>query len=241
MDDSPAARMRVFREHIGLDQAQMAERLDVSQASISHAENGRRAVSAKLIDKLFKRFGLNQTWLLYGKGAMYVDDPDQPAGNPYSQQQTQSHQTVSEAQTTWRSEPEFQTIPRFDVQAAAGSGRLVLSEQVIDHVAFTRSWLIRQGIDAGSAGLVEVRGDSMAPHIRDGSLALVHFKETQIDSGQVYAFTLGDDLFIKRLVTIERGFLIQSDNPSNPPHKLLDDEANGLIVRGRVRAVITKF
>lgn len=233
MDDSPGARLREFRMSLGIDQKVFAEQLGLSQAAISHAEKGRRSISKELLSKLFRRYGLNHTWLLYGKGAVYVDDPDHPAGNPYAETPQEIAARAAKA--------EFVTIRRYDVMASAGTGQLVASAEVIDQVAFTRSWLLRLGIKSDVCGLVEVRGDSMAPHIRNRALVLVHFSEREVINGHIYAFSLNEELFVKRLTRIEGGWLITSDNPTYPPVQVLGVDANMVVVHGRVRAAIEQY
>jgi len=240
MNADISARLRAFRDEIGLDQRSLADRLGVSQAVISHAENGRREVSKGLTQKLSFRFGLNPDWLLNG------DDPK------YLPLQTQHHQyrsAVVAAPDTQRPAhgdvaldgQEFQLIRRFDAIASAGTGALVQSDHVIDNIAVTRAWLLRQGLNGDLCGLVEVKGDSMSPFIRDGDLALVHFAELEVQDGRVYAFSLRGELFIKRLVRIANGWLITSDNPAHSPVALTGTDEFEMRIHGRVRAVMSRF
>lgn len=238
MDDSPAARLRKFRSSLDLEQKELALELGVSSPMISRAETGERQPSKGLLNKLYDRYGLSPAWIMHGSGDMYLE---RPIG-------TARKATVSLPDTSRPAHGDvalngvdFQLVSRFDVEAGAGPGRLALAAETIDQIAFTRSWLLRLGVNGDLAGLIRVRGDSMAPHIRDGSLALVHFAEREVDNGQVYAFTFNEELFVKRLVKLGDGWLITSDNPAHQPRRLVGADASSLKVHGRVRAVISEY
>lgn len=240
MDANPSARLRAFRDEIGLDQRALAERLGISHSAISQVETGRREVSKGLMQKLSFRFGLNPDWLLNGDDPKYL---------PLQTQQQKYRSAVVSAPDTKRPAhgdvaldgQEFQLIRRFDAVASAGTGALVQSGTVIDNIAVTRAWLLRQGLNGDLCGLVEVKGDSMSPYIRDGDLALVHFAELEVQDGRVYAFSLRGELYIKRLVRIEDGWLMTSDNAAHPPVAVTGLDAFELRIHGRVRAVMSRF
>lgn len=236
MDDSPGERLRAFRTSLAMEQRELAATLGVSPSGISMAESGKSNVSKRLTDRLYSTFGLSPNWLMHGVGEMLVRDREFDAKRgmvapPHYKRPAQGDVQIDGV--------DFQRIKRFEVSGSAGKGDLVESEKVIDQVAFTSSWLLRMGINGDLAALIEVRGDSMAPGLRDGSLALVHFAEHRVESGHVYAFALGNELFIKRLAIIKDGYLVMSDNPSHQPYKILGDDADRLLVRGRIRASIT--
>ncbi|MFD1342919.1 S24 family peptidase [Litorisediminicola beolgyonensis] len=140
---------------------------------------------------------------------------------------------------------EVQLVRRFEIAASAGRGKLIPDEQSADNIAFTREWLLRHGINGDLAGLIKVEGDSMSPTIRNGSLALIHFAEKTIVNGNMYAFTLNDELFIKRLAVLgsedDIRLLITSDNPNYPPKTIEGSEAQSIFISGRVRAVISEI
>lgn len=94
----------------------------------------------------------------------------------------------------------FSLIPRYEVQASAGTGLAVLTEDVIDALAFRTDWLRRLGVDPGQAGLIQAFGDSMAPTIIDGALMLVDLRQDQpIRHGCIYVIFRDGDLIVKRI------------------------------------------
>ena len=237
MSDSPGKRLALFRKSLGLSQRDFAASCDVSGGLIGQIEAGRTPPSRTFLQKISDRYRISADWLLYGTGEMIR------APSPVARKATvELPDTTMPAHGDVRLDGvDFQLIKRFDVEAGAGPGRLVLSDEPKDRVAFTRSWLLRLGVNADLAGLVRVRGDSMAPNIRDGALVLVHFAEMEVDNGRVYAFTYNDELFVKRLTKVENGWLITSDNPDHQPTTIEGRAAQDLMVSGRVRAVISEL
>ncbi|WP_020042287.1 XRE family transcriptional regulator [Salipiger mucosus] len=230
-------RIAEIRKKIGLSQRAFGSKVSRSQGFISDIEAGRTDPSFDFLVKLWRELGVDPRWVITGEG-----------NELQAQAQFQGRTSLVSAPDTSVpahgdviiGDAELQMVRRFDVSGSAGLGALVPSEEVIDHVAFTRSWLLRMGINADLAGLLKVSGDSMAPNLRDGSLALVHFAEFEVDDGYIYAFLLNEELFIKRLARIDGGFLVTSDNPTFQPYKVLGNDAKELRVRGRVRAVISQ-
>ncbi|TNF21832.1 MAG: XRE family transcriptional regulator [Rhodobacteraceae bacterium] len=235
MDDSPGDRLRAFRTSLAMEQRELAATLGVSPSGISMAESGKSNVSKRLAEKLYSTYRVSPNWLMHGVGEMLL--PKQGFEGRGTEITPPDYTQPAHGDVRIDGVG-FQRIKRFEVSGSAGKGALVESEKVIDQVAFTSSWLLRMGINGDLAALIEVRGDSMAPGLRDGSLALVHFAEHEVESGHVYAFALGDELFIKRLAVIRDGYLVMSDNPSHQPYKILGTDAKRLLVRGRIRASI---
>lgn len=243
MNETAGARLKRLRDELGLDQKGLALRLGVSPGVIGFAERGERLPSKRLLQRLFEELGVSQDWVLFGAGEMLL---------PGNTVHGRSSATVEAAD---RSRPahgdvkidgvEFQRIRVWDIEVSAGNGFVFSTENIIDQMAFSRSWLLQHGINGDLAGLVRVKGDSMLPSIPDGSLVLVHRAEMSVESGNIYAFSIDDELFVKRLFRIEekgeRGFLMISDNPGYKPQKLLGMNASRLRIAGRVRTVITEL
>lgn len=140
---------------------------------------------------------------------------------------------------------EYSLIPRYEVNVSAGPGLVPVSEEIDGRLAFSRSWLIRHGINADLAGLVRVRGESMAPTVPDRALVLVHCAEMLLERPGIYAFSRDGEAFIKRLVPVERrpdgypsSLVIISDGGSIPPEVVTGPALNDLRIVGRVRAIL---
>lgn len=130
---------------------------------------------------------------------------------------------------------DFAAIPRLDAVLSAGNGSENGHPQVIETLAFRRDWLQRIGISPTGAVLVSVKGDSMAPQLQDGDLALIDTSRTRVKSGLVYALTDQGQTRVKRVdVLPDKGLILRSDNPAYPVEPRLGEEANRVQIVGQV-------
>ncbi|TVQ04190.1 MAG: helix-turn-helix transcriptional regulator [Roseinatronobacter sp.] len=143
---------------------------------------------------------------------------------------------------------DFALIPRYEVNLSAGHGLLPDHEHGEERLAFSRVWLRRNGVNPDHAGLVRVRGDSMAPTLPDGALALVHTAEAHVDREGVYAFSRDGEAFVKRLVPVAIGpggaptsIVIISDGGAIAPEMVTGLALNELRVVGRVRCILVNM
>jgi phage repressor protein C with HTH and peptisase S24 domain len=126
-------------------------------------------------------------------------------------------------------------VPFYNAEASAGHGSVVGFEEVIERLAFSRHWLRQRDLSPSELALIRVRGDSMAPTIRSGAIALVDVRSKQLSDDAVYILQRDGDLIAKRLqIDWSGGVYIRSDNQAYPPQHLNSDEASRLIVIGRV-------
>lgn len=131
----------------------------------------------------------------------------------------------------------FVLLPRYEVKAAAGSGALVHSEQIVDHLAFKRDWIVRQlRRNPANLILIEAMGDSMVPTIADRDLLLVDLGEASLRDNAIYALSLNGDVVVKRLERRMNGAVrVISDNRQRySDYELNPVEAGELRIIGQV-------
>lgn len=110
------------------------------------------------------------------------------------------------------------TVPiRFaEVRASAGHGSVIVDDDLEPrYVDFPKIILDNIAIKPEDARLMEAAGTSMLPTIGDGELLLVDVSErrrTAINDGKVYVFSVGDNVFCKRLRRTSRGVAMKGDN-----------------------------
>jgi phage repressor protein C with HTH and peptisase S24 domain len=131
---------------------------------------------------------------------------------------------------------DFAPIHRLDVNLSAGPGAENGNSAVLETMAFRRDWLAKMGVTPAESVLVKVVGDSMQPGLHDGDLALVDTAKKAIRSGQIYAVTdIDAQTLVKRIDTLGgEGLLLRSDNPDFAPIIRQGEDANRVIIHGRV-------
>lgn len=236
-----AMRLRKACEELGRDQKSLAAALGVSQSTLSLAVSGQRKPSRALLNRLYERFGISSDWVLYGHGEMLSPPLEAPAFKGRSVDVTPPDRSNEGHGDVRINGVEFQHIRRWDLSVNAGPGMVSVSDEVADYIAFTTGWFARHDLNPDACGLVRATGSTMAPTIPDGALVLLHRAERVIADDGIYAFALGDEIFIRRLQRIEDGFLILSDNPAHLPRTIVGREAIMIRVVGRVRAVIQEI
>lgn len=67
------SRFKAVRETLGIKQADFSKSLAISQGHTSDIENGRKAVSDRIIEILSLKFNVSEKWLRTGDGTMFND------------------------------------------------------------------------------------------------------------------------------------------------------------------------
>jgi phage repressor protein C with HTH and peptisase S24 domain len=124
-------------------------------------------------------------------------------------------------------------VPRYGARLTSSKGAAISSEQIIDYLAFRIDWVRdRLRVDPRNLLLVEARGDSMAPTLKDADLLLVDVSEPRFHDDAIYLLRHNGDLAVKRL---QRGFdgklVIRSDNRAYEP---IIAQQSSVAVVGRV-------
>lgn len=165
-----------------------------SRGSIPYEECVRAAVEK----------GYSLDWLVLGRGPGPVDSDHPQEPNPVY------------AAAKREDSDEFVSVPLYDIQGAAGDGRLWQEERIKYFVHFRRDWLAREGLYAKDLVCVEVEGDSMEETLHDRDTVLVNRARLRGDG--VYFLRMGEALRIKRLQWLaDRSLRLSSDNEIYAP------------------------
>jgi len=138
--------------------------------------------------------------------------------------------------------PDLVMIPRYGVEASAGRGTLLETEEVEDILALNRG-LVRSELHAQPEHLsaLYVRGDSMEPMLRAGDVAVIDHSQAQERTDGVYVLRLDGTLLIKNLQWLPGGKLrVKSENSAYEPYVVDPREAEIQII-GRVVWAGRKF
>jgi len=66
-------RLKILRERLGLTQKEIAEKIRISLRAWQNYELGLRKIPSEVIKALYEHLGINPTWLLTGKGPMFIE------------------------------------------------------------------------------------------------------------------------------------------------------------------------
>lgn len=126
---------------------------------------------------------------------------------------------------------EWVDVPRLDLGAAAGAGRVPVSETAFDTFRFSRRWLEEQGLSRAELSAIRVEGDSMEPLLKNGDEILVDRSPRPFRDG-IHVVRLGDTLMVKRVASAGPGRVaLLSQNLAYPPVEVAAEEVE---IIGRV-------
>lgn len=102
---------------------------------------------------------------------------------------------------------EYAFIPLYDVEACAGHGSYVEQESVAAHLAFRRDWLHQElRATPSNLHLIYVRGDSMAPDLKDGEVIMVDTTTRgTLVRDDIYVVRIDDTVAVKMLARLPGG------------------------------------
>lgn len=179
-------RIKKARAHASLSQAQLAEKVGMGQATLSDLEKGKTTSSRYLIT-IAKCCGVDPFWLQTGNGIM------NNIGNT-------DHIEIIGGIEPWDDNTPLDDdeieIPLIkEVELGAGSGSFNFSEfKTNKKLRFSKTELIKQGVNFPSSICVTVSGNSMEPFIQDGSIVGIDTSKTNIVDGKIYAVVIENEL-----------------------------------------------
>ncbi len=123
---------------------------------------------------------------------------------------------VRTTDNTWLeiSSSSYCAIPRYNVQLSAGNGNFVERSEVLNHIPFNADFFDRYlQRSADDMIIVDARGDSMQPTMRDRDLLMIDTSTAKKPlTSAIYGFTFGQDVYVKRLFVTPDGVVAKSDN-----------------------------
>ena len=103
-----------------------------------------------------------------------------------------------------------------------------------------RSWLVERGLSPRSVKALRIKGLSMFPTLKPGTIALVNLADRTLVDGELFAVNMGDKSVVKRL-ELEGGiWYLASDNEA-PEFRRRAIRDSDTAVAGRVIITISSF
>lgn len=201
--------------------SELARRAGVPRSTISRIVSGEiKSPRAEVLEALSKALNVSIDWLVTGK-----ESKSKQIAEFINNELLNKNEDVIE-------------IPQFDIRASMGDGANVPSfQQPVITVTVAKDFFEKQGItiiSSAKLSIINGFGDSMEGTFNDGDPVVVDHSISKVVNDGIYVFTLGDQLFLKRLQILPSGVRMISDNPKYPPYDIRDEELKGLIVHGKV-------
>lgn len=222
-------RIKSEREAMNLTQTAFGAIAGVKKRTVIDWEKGSSSPTAVQLFALYCA-GADANYILTGLKTI-------TAGNSNAYSSSLLNDDIGEKSIDYTNN-EYAEIPHYNVQAAAGSGRLATEEETLKPLSFRRDWLAKRHLTPANLAIVSVSGDSMEPYLKDEDLVLVDRSQITITSGKTYVLRLDGHLLVKNLQLLPHGLVqVASFNPGFPPYQVdLSDESLDMAVIGRVVA-----
>jgi phage repressor protein C with HTH and peptisase S24 domain len=217
---SLAERLKTARNSLGKEQKEVAEILGISFRSWQDYEAGKSVPGGKVFESLVK-LGFNANWLLTEEGEMRQGDAEPGVLQVYQ------GQGVADG---------YVQVPRYKVQASAGGGAVIHSEQIVDFLSFRADWIHKTlGLSEKDLALINVLGDSMEPTLSNDDVILIDMGKKGIHDNSVYVLHFNGVLLVKRIQRkLDGSVIVKSDNTVYEPEVVRGDMLDTLNVVGRV-------
>ena len=204
-------RIKQRRIALGLTLAQVADKLNVKEATVQRYESGEiKNIKHETIVALSVILCCTPQYLMGWSDKLHDDDSD-------------SNVRIPAQNVVLR--------PLFN-SAAAGFG-VIADDTIVGYIP-TR---IPSPSEEDLYLWVTVSGDSMAPTIEDGSEVLVR-KQTSVDSGQIAIMLIDEEEAVVKKVVYGSDFIeLRSINPYYPPRRFEGADVQRLRVLGLVKKV----
>lgn len=226
---SVGIRVREARKKAGLTQKELADKIGVTQPTLSELERGESASSTHLIS-IAKECGVAAEWLQTGS----VNKIESEVSD------IKASYTLGEIDPwdskTPLSDDEVELPFYKEVELKAGTGSVVSKESTGFKLRFAKSTLRRNNIQPEMAACVVVSGDSMQPVLPDQATVGIDTGNTKIKDGDMYALDHGGLLRVKILHRLPNGGIrLRSFNRDEYPDEDFNaEDAKNIRVLGRV-------
>lgn len=176
-----AERLNAAMNMASLSQAQLAERVGISQPAVQKMASGKTTGSRKMVE-IARALNVRPEWLSAGIGAMKVSDDALPPENEWGTVDAWDKNTPLPAD-------EVEVPFLKDIEFACGSGRVQEEDHNGFKLRFSKATLRRVGANTDGTGVLcfPAVGNSMEPLIPDGATVAINCNDKRIVDGKVYA------------------------------------------------------
>lgn len=177
--------------------------------------------------------GMPKEWWLRGEGCKPEEINQYPSVAP-ALTRVVARDSIAATQMSLN---DFANMPKYAIKSIRNNhAASVESEQVVDYLAFKKDWLqYSMNIYDQALALIRIKGDSMAPTLRNDDLILTDLSQSRIDDDSIYVLSIKNELVVKRIQRKLNGsFVIMTDNDAYKPEEMNEEDAMSLPVIGKV-------
>ncbi|WP_157958285.1 LexA family transcriptional regulator [Salinicola sp. CR57] len=208
--DSIGLRLREERNRLNLSQTELGEAAGITKNTQRLYESDQRSPKADYLSTL-ANLGVDVQFVLTG---------------------LRSHPDKSDALALNGSVNDALPVPMYDIEAAAGAGRLFDAETIQSTFYLPVELFEAEGVDPAQVVGVTARGDSMGDTIRDREQVLVNRAQRTPDG--VFLLRMGDELRLKRVQRVAGGaWILISDNPAYERELIKPEDLGGVEIIGQ--------
>lgn len=202
-------RLTQLMEEKNLTQVELAEKIGITNVTISRYLSGERKPRVEIVAKLAKELNTTVDYLL---------------GNS----DTFSKDNIVEAINKVFGKKSFINNQLLPVLGTVKAGYNYLAEQnIIDYIN-----PYMEISDPENFFCLLVKGDSMSPQFTDGDYVVVHKTDNCFESGAICVVLInGDEATIKKVVKTEDGIELYAFNPYYPVKKYTFEEIKSLEIK----------
>lgn len=219
-NEALARNITALRNHLGKNQSAFADLFEATQPAVSKWESGQTMPEGENLSLLVEMSGVGTR--------AFCDTPwSPPKGNGHANGAPMSPEDFAD-------ELGLALIDEVDLALGMGATYLDGTAEVKGRAPFRLEWL--RGLYDGPISALKVvqgRGDSMEPTIRDGDIVMIDTSSNRLDDqDMIWAVSYGELGMIRRLRRLPSGALLMSpDNPVVRPTEAHDGECH---IMGRV-------
>jgi SOS-response transcriptional repressor LexA len=201
-----AQRIKNLRKELGLNQTEFAQRIGITQTSLSQIEGEKNGISYDVYKSIVNEFKVAPMWLMDGIGSMFVSLDSADFGSAQSDKRSALPLVVQVGSD------EEENIVMVDKKAAAG---YLQHQQDPEFIAKLPAFRL-PGYRGKTFRAFEITGDSMLPGIVSGDMIVGSYVEelTDIKSGNVYIVVTHDGSIVAKRVSFlgNNAYELKSDN-----------------------------
>lgn len=195
--------VRNLRRSRKLTQPALAKLAKVSQSTISDLENGKKGVSAEILQQISKALNTTLDSLFNGGDLL----------------ETKQSKTIEPSTSSLLEDYEIKFFENLSSTSNNGDLNQILSKD-FKLIRVSRTMLNKNSIKEYNCISINVIGDSMSPKINDGDIAYIDISKKQVKDGKIFLIRQGDLFRLHRVYQLpQKGIRLTSENKEAYPEE----------------------